>query len=158
MQRSSPVKDGQQQCGTLPIETKMQPKSQTRLPLSFPFFLHSPYSVFAHNSSIPWPSRRLVSNGYPAWMSMLKRAQAAKRVSLEPLVLFDKHGCGFPRTNRAKGPRTNSVEMITQLRNAGLNVVRMNFSHGSYEVTADLQTRQNSELTYAIMHSIINLS
>jgi pyruvate kinase len=33
-----------------------------------------------------------------------------------------------------KGPNTNSVEMITQLRNAGLNVVRMNFSHGSYEV------------------------
>lgn len=32
------------------------------------------------------------------------------------------------------GPKTNSVEMITQLRNAGLNVVRMNFSHGSYEV------------------------
>ncbi|CEG79577.1 Putative Pyruvate kinase [Rhizopus microsporus] len=31
------------------------------------------------------------------------------------------------------GPKTNSVEMITQLRNAGLNVVRMNFSHGSYE-------------------------
>lgn len=24
--------------------------------------------------------------------------------------------------------------MITQLRNSGLNVVRMNFSHGSYEV------------------------
>jgi pyruvate kinase len=32
------------------------------------------------------------------------------------------------------GPNTNSVDMITQLRNAGLNVVRMNFSHGSYEV------------------------
>ncbi|KAL1966356.1 hypothetical protein VTN77DRAFT_4498 [Rasamsonia byssochlamydoides] len=31
------------------------------------------------------------------------------------------------------GPKTNSVEMINQLRSAGLNVVRMNFSHGSYE-------------------------
>jgi len=31
------------------------------------------------------------------------------------------------------GPKTNSVEAINQLRKAGLNVVRMNFSHGSYE-------------------------
>ncbi|KAI0399837.1 pyruvate kinase [Xylaria palmicola] len=31
------------------------------------------------------------------------------------------------------GPKTNSVEAINQLRTAGLNVVRMNFSHGSYE-------------------------
>ncbi|KAI5291043.1 hypothetical protein KEM54_006560 [Ascosphaera aggregata] len=31
------------------------------------------------------------------------------------------------------GPKTNSVEMINKLRIAGLNVVRMNFSHGSYE-------------------------
>ncbi|KAF5102948.1 hypothetical protein D0Z03_000325 [Geotrichum reessii] len=31
------------------------------------------------------------------------------------------------------GPKTNSVEMITALRKAGLNIVRMNFSHGSYE-------------------------
>lgn len=31
------------------------------------------------------------------------------------------------------GPKTKSVEMITKLRQAGLNVVRMNFSHGSYE-------------------------
>ncbi|EOO00760.1 putative pyruvate kinase protein [Phaeoacremonium minimum UCRPA7] len=31
------------------------------------------------------------------------------------------------------GPKTNSVEAINQLRQAGLNVVRMNFSHGSYE-------------------------
>lgn len=31
------------------------------------------------------------------------------------------------------GPKTNSVEMITKLRTAGVNVVRMNFSHGSYE-------------------------
>jgi len=31
------------------------------------------------------------------------------------------------------GPKTNSAEKITMLRKAGLNVVRMNFSHGSYE-------------------------
>lgn len=31
------------------------------------------------------------------------------------------------------GPKTNSVEKINGLRKHGLNVVRMNFSHGSYE-------------------------
>ncbi|KAG0240900.1 Pyruvate kinase [Actinomortierella wolfii] len=31
------------------------------------------------------------------------------------------------------GPATNSVETITALRQAGMNIVRMNFSHGSYE-------------------------
>ncbi|KAI6781290.1 Pyruvate kinase-like protein [Emericellopsis cladophorae] len=31
------------------------------------------------------------------------------------------------------GPKTNSVEAINELRTAGLNVVRMNFSHGSYD-------------------------
>ncbi|KAK4153999.1 pyruvate kinase [Chaetomidium leptoderma] len=31
------------------------------------------------------------------------------------------------------GPKTNSVEAINKLREAGLNVVRMNFSHGSYD-------------------------
>lgn len=37
--------------------------------------------------------------------------------------------------SHATGPKTNSVEMITQLRNAGLNVVRMNFSHGTHEAS-----------------------
>lgn len=31
------------------------------------------------------------------------------------------------------GPKTNNVETLVKLRKAGLNVVRMNFSHGSYE-------------------------
>lgn len=31
------------------------------------------------------------------------------------------------------GPKTKSVEMLTQLREAGMSIVRMNFSHGSYE-------------------------
>lgn len=31
------------------------------------------------------------------------------------------------------GPKTNNVEALNGLRKAGLNVVRMNFSHGSHE-------------------------
>ncbi|KAK4689268.1 pyruvate kinase, partial [Tremellales sp. Uapishka_1] len=31
------------------------------------------------------------------------------------------------------GPKTNSVEKLSELREAGVNIVRMNFSHGSYE-------------------------
>ena len=31
------------------------------------------------------------------------------------------------------GPKTNSPDAINKLRAAGLNVVRMNFSHGSYD-------------------------
>lgn len=31
------------------------------------------------------------------------------------------------------GPKTNTVDNLTALRKAGVNIVRMNFSHGSYE-------------------------
>ncbi|KAL6942087.1 Pyruvate kinase [Hanseniaspora vineae] len=31
------------------------------------------------------------------------------------------------------GPKTNNPEVLVELRKAGLNIVRMNFSHGSYE-------------------------
>lgn len=31
------------------------------------------------------------------------------------------------------GPKTNNPETLVALRKAGLNIVRMNFSHGSYE-------------------------
>ncbi|KAI0320358.1 pyruvate kinase [Amylostereum chailletii] len=31
------------------------------------------------------------------------------------------------------GPKTNSVESLAELRRAGVNIVRMNFSHGEYE-------------------------
>ncbi|CEG79214.1 Putative Pyruvate kinase [Rhizopus microsporus] len=46
------------------------------------------------------------------------------------------------------GPKTNSVDSITELRNAGLNVVRMNFSHGSYEYHQSVieNTRKSVEL------------
>ena len=31
------------------------------------------------------------------------------------------------------GPKTNSLPMLRELRSAGLNIVRLNFSHGNYE-------------------------
>ncbi|KAJ1956043.1 Pyruvate kinase [Dipsacomyces acuminosporus] len=31
------------------------------------------------------------------------------------------------------GPKTQTVEMVTELRKAGMNIARMNFSHGSHE-------------------------
>lgn len=30
------------------------------------------------------------------------------------------------------GPKTNNVEKLTELIDAGMNIVRMNFSHGDY--------------------------
>ncbi|KAF9913202.1 Pyruvate kinase [Lobosporangium transversale] len=47
------------------------------------------------------------------------------------------------------GPKTNSVDMITKLRQAGMNIVRMNFSHGSYEYHQSVidNTRKSAEGT-----------
>ncbi|RIB22456.1 pyruvate kinase, partial [Gigaspora rosea] len=62
---------------------------------------------------------------------------------------------GKPNKNMRKtsiictiGPKTNSVEMITALREAGMNIVRMNFSHGSYEYHKSVidNTRENARL------------
>lgn len=47
------------------------------------------------------------------------------------------------------GPKTNSVEAINNLRDAGLNVVRMNFSHGSYEYHKSvIEHARESEATH----------
>jgi len=46
------------------------------------------------------------------------------------------------------GPNTQSVEALTELRKAGMNIVRMNFSHGSHEFhgTTIANTRKSQEL------------
>lgn len=47
------------------------------------------------------------------------------------------------------GPKTQTVEMLTELRRVGMNIVRMNFSHGSHkfhQATVD-NTRESCRLT-----------
>jgi len=47
------------------------------------------------------------------------------------------------------GPKTQTVEMLTELRRAGMNIVRMNFSHGSHQfhqATID-NIRESCDLT-----------
>ncbi|ODQ64258.1 pyruvate kinase [Nadsonia fulvescens var. elongata DSM 6958] len=48
------------------------------------------------------------------------------------------------------GPKTNGVEVLVKLRQAGLNIVRMNFSHGSYEYHQSvIDNARESEKVYS---------
>lgn len=90
-------------------------------------------------------NRVLAFSGSPTWMSTLSHALGV-RLPLSALSVSEARFMPLvvvpPTPLRSlqliflmeTGPKTNSVEMITQLRNAGLNVVRMNFSHGTHEV------------------------
>jgi pyruvate kinase len=50
------------------------------------------------------------------------------------------------------GPKTNNADMMKKLRGAGMNIVRMNFSHGSYEVCVSYKFVDQTHL-----YSFINL-
>ncbi|KKA28829.1 hypothetical protein TD95_000309 [Thielaviopsis punctulata] len=65
--------------------------------------------------------QHLDNQGKIAWLASLDTAYAPERNYRRSSII-----CTI-------GPKTNSVEAINNLRKAGLNVVRMNFSHGSYE-------------------------
>ena len=58
----------------------------------------------------------------------------AHRAQLDGLLSHDLSGPRKTSIICTIGPKTNSVEMLIKLRQAGMNVVRLNFSHGSYEV------------------------
>ncbi|MBW0525791.1 hypothetical protein O181_065506 [Austropuccinia psidii MF-1] len=56
-------------------------------------------------------------------------------LEIPPRVSYDLNSQNLRKTSiiGTIGPKTNSPEMINKLRENGLNIVRMNFSHGSYE-------------------------
>mmetsp|Transcript_46233 Transcript_46233/g.104182 ORF Transcript_46233/g.104182 Transcript_46233/m.104182 type:complete len:589 (-) Transcript_46233:606-2372(-) len=47
------------------------------------------------------------------------------------------------------GPKTKAPEVLTDLRKCGLNIVRMNFSHGSYEYHGEVVTAARTSVTDA---------
>lgn len=52
------------------------------------------------------------------------------------------------------GPKTNNVEKLTQLMEAGMNICRLNFSHGSYEVSyfkVQISTARSSAHYYSAL-------
>ncbi|KAG5985470.1 Pyruvate kinase [Claviceps digitariae] len=63
----------------------------------------------------------LDTGGRVAWLASLDTAYSPERNYRRSSII-----CTI-------GPKTNSVEAINKLRDSGLNVVRMNFSHGSYD-------------------------
>ncbi|KAF8507583.1 pyruvate kinase [Hysterangium stoloniferum] len=59
------------------------------------------------------------------WLSSLNTSQ--------PVITEDTKFLRKTAIIATIGPKVNTVEKLTQLADAGVNVVRMNFSHGSYE-------------------------
>ena len=55
------------------------------------------------------------------------------------------------------GPASESEEMLTKLMNAGLNVCRINFSHGGYEENAEkiAQMRSHTPIGLAVAFYLI---
>lgn len=67
------------------------------------------------------PNNLLATSGRIAWLAELDTSRAPAKEYRRTSII-----CTI-------GPKTNSVESINKLRAAGLNIVRMNFSHGTYE-------------------------
>lgn len=62
-----------------------------------------------------------MSNASLSWLTKLNTSETPDKVLRRSSIIG------------TIGPKTNNVDVLVKLRKAGLNIVRMNFSHGSYE-------------------------
>jgi pyruvate kinase len=62
-----------------------------------------------------------MSNAALTWLTQLDTAETPDKVLRRSSIIG------------TIGPKTNNVDVLVKLRKAGLNIVRMNFSHGSHE-------------------------
>ncbi|WWD20791.1 pyruvate kinase [Kwoniella shandongensis] len=98
-----------------------QPKHR-RQSVQLPFLAHTPGVVGCNpNSGImsgtPQSQLAWLSSLSTSFNEMLPEQKFLRKTSIIATI----------------GPKTNNVDTLVQLQDAGMNIVRMNFSHGSYE-------------------------
>ena len=98
------------------------PSACTLKTCKFPLLLNPKHTAAPHARHTPHLQQ---FHTYPAMESRLQRLTNLTVQSPKDLRKTSIIG--------TIGPKTNSPEMLVNLRKAGLNIVRMNFSHGSYE-------------------------